>query len=83
MTGPGGPLVPSAGPPPPGSLPAPPPSGSAPAPPPPSGCASTPTRCPARTRLYRNGALALEGFPVEDISDYLAEAGTVVWLDLC
>jgi magnesium transporter len=40
-------------------------------------------RAPARTRLYRDGALALEGFPVEDISEYLAEAGTVVWLDLC
>jgi magnesium transporter len=38
---------------------------------------------PARTRLYRGGVLALEGFPVEDISEYLAEAGTVVWLDLC
>jgi hypothetical protein len=38
---------------------------------------------PARTRLYRDGVLALEGFPVEDISEYLAEAGTVVWLDLC
>lgn len=25
----------------------------------------------------------MEGFPVEDISDYLAEAGTVAWLDLC
>ena len=24
----------------------------------------TPTKCQARTRLYRNGRLALEGFPV-------------------
>src|SRR6266536_2483692 len=37
----------------------------------------------ARTRVYRNGVLEAEGFPVADISDRLAEAGTVVWLDLC
>lgn len=37
----------------------------------------------ARTRLYRNGTLTLEDFPVEDISDYLAEPDSVVWLDLC
>ena len=44
--------------------------------------ATTPTRCQARTRLYRDGKLELEGFPVADISDYLAEGSTVVWLDL-
>ena len=38
---------------------------------------------PARTRLYRGGVLALDGFPVEDISGHLAAPGTVVWLDLC
>ncbi len=44
---------------------------------------STPTKCQARTRVYRDGKLAAEGFPVADISDYLAEdAATVVWLDL-
>jgi magnesium transporter len=37
----------------------------------------------ARTRVYRNGVLEAEGFPVADISDRLAEPGTVVWLDLC
>ncbi|WP_042373381.1 magnesium transporter CorA family protein [Streptacidiphilus neutrinimicus] len=37
----------------------------------------------ARTRLYRDGKLVLEGFPLPEISDHLAEAGTVVWLDLC
>lgn len=37
----------------------------------------------ARTRVWRNGVLEAEGFPVADISDRLAEAGTVVWLDLC
>jgi magnesium transporter len=43
---------------------------------------ATPTRCQARTRLYRSGSLALEGFPVADISDYLADKDAVVWLDL-
>ncbi|MEU6894952.1 magnesium transporter CorA family protein [Streptomyces sp. NPDC046557] len=37
----------------------------------------------ARTRLYRNGALVLENFPVEDISKYVGESDSVVWLDLC
>jgi magnesium transporter len=41
----------------------------------------TPTNCQARTRLYRNGRLEREGFPVAQISDYLAD-GAVVWLDL-
>ena len=45
-------------------------------------CTSTPTRCPARTRLYRNGVLAEQGFPVEDISEYLQDESVVVWLDL-
>ena len=45
-------------------------------------CSSTPTKCAARTRLYREGAVASEGFPVAQISDYLGEAGTMVWLDL-
>jgi magnesium transporter len=33
----------------------------------------TPTKCQARTRLYRNGQLELEGFPVADISDYVTD----------
>ena len=37
----------------------------------------------ARTRLYRRGELAGENFPVEQISEYLAEPDTVVWVDLC
>jgi magnesium transporter len=45
-------------------------------------CAETPTRCRARTRLYRNGELVAEGFPVRQISDHIAEEGVVVWLDL-
>jgi magnesium transporter len=43
---------------------------------------NTPTRCQSRTRLYRNGTLALEGFPVQDISEKLKEPDTVVWHDL-
>jgi magnesium transporter len=43
---------------------------------------TTPTKCQARTRLYRNGALELQGFPVAEISDKLAEPDTIVWLDL-
>jgi magnesium transporter len=45
-------------------------------------CESTPTKCQARTRLYRNGKLELEGFPVGEISDRLEDDSTVVWLDL-
>ena len=29
-------------------------------------CQISPTRCQARTRLYRDGKLELEGFPVAD-----------------
>ena len=45
-------------------------------------CEVTPTRCQARTRLYRDGRLELEGFPVAEISDHLADEGVTVWLDL-
>lgn len=34
------------------------------------------------SRLYRKGVLEAEDFPAARISDYLAEPGTVVWLDL-
>ena len=34
---------------------------------------ATPTSCQARTRLYRGGKLEREGFPVADISDWLAD----------
>ncbi len=40
------------------------------------------TRCAARTRLYREGKLELEGFPVADISDYIDGDDVTVWLDL-
>jgi magnesium transporter len=42
----------------------------------------SPTRCQARTRLYRDGRLELEGFPVADISDHLADDSVTIWLDL-
>ena len=45
-------------------------------------CDVTPTRCQARTRLYRDGRLELEGFPVAEISDHLADEVVTVWLDL-
>lgn len=35
-----------------------------------------------RNRLYRKGVLVAEDFPTEQISDCLAEADSVVWLDL-
>jgi magnesium transporter len=34
------------------------------------------------TRTYRKGVLAAEGFPVADVSEYLSEPDTVVWVDL-
>src|SRR5215475_14133267 len=35
------------------------------------------------TRLYRNGTLETQGFPVADVSEYLKEPDAVVWFDLC
>jgi magnesium transporter len=43
----------------------------------------TPTDQVARTRLYRGGRLEKVDFPVEDLSDFLAEPDTVLWVDLC
>jgi magnesium transporter len=45
-------------------------------------CEATPTKCQARTRLYRDGQLELEGFPVADISDYMDDRSVTIWLDL-
>jgi magnesium transporter len=42
----------------------------------------SPTGCQARTRLYRDGILELEGFPVAEISDHLADEAVTIWLDL-
>jgi magnesium transporter len=41
-----------------------------------------PTRSQVRTRLYRDGRLELDGFPVADISEYLADESVTIWLDL-
>ncbi|KUO12984.1 magnesium transporter CorA family protein [Streptomyces sp. DSM 15324] len=35
-----------------------------------------------RTRLYHDGTLVLEGFPVSDVSAHLADPASVLWLDL-
>jgi magnesium transporter len=35
------------------------------------------------TRAYRGGVLSGEGFPLADVSDYLDESDTIVWVDLC
>ncbi len=45
-------------------------------------CAVTPTKCQARTRVYQDGKLHAEGFPVDDISEYLKEETATIWLDL-
>ncbi len=44
---------------------------------------STGTADKVRTRLWREGRLELEDFPLEEISDHLQEEGALVWLDLC
>jgi magnesium transporter len=36
----------------------------------------------ARTRVYRDGVLEAEDFPAGEISEYLADPATTVWLDL-
>lgn len=36
-----------------------------------------------RTRLYRNGVLEIEGFPIADVSDYIEDPAVTVWFDLC
>ena len=37
----------------------------------------------AQTRVYRDGVLEAEGFPVADVSDFLEQPDTVVWVDFC
>jgi magnesium transporter len=36
-----------------------------------------------RTRCYRNGVLTDEDFPLEHVSEHLAEPTSIVWIDLC
>ncbi len=45
-------------------------------------CKVSPTKCQARTRLYRHGVLELEGFPVAEISDHRDDEAVTIWLDL-
>ena len=33
--------------------------------------------------MYRNGVVESENFPIADVSDFLAEPDTIVWVDLC
>jgi magnesium transporter len=35
------------------------------------------------TRVYRQGTLAAEGFPLAEVSDHLDQPDTIVWVDLC
>jgi magnesium transporter len=35
------------------------------------------------TRVYRKGVLEAEGFPIADVSEYLEQDDTMVWIDLC
>lgn len=35
------------------------------------------------TRVYRDGVLVEEGFPVAEVSDHAHDPGVVVWVDLC
>ena len=45
-------------------------------------CAPRPGSGQARTRLYHDGVLKAEGFPVTDIAAHLRHEGATVWLDL-
>ena len=36
-----------------------------------------------RARAYRKGEVEAENFPLAEVSDYLAQPDTVVWVDLC
>ena len=51
-----------------------------------TGCVTSRTssnRDGVRTRLWRDGRLEVEDFPLAEISDHLQEEGALVWLDLC
>ena len=39
------------------------------------------THC--RTRLWVDGELKTEDFPLQDVSDHLSEDGALVWVDMC
>lgn len=37
----------------------------------------------ARTRAYQGGVMLAENFPLADVSDYLEQEGTLIWVDFC
>ena len=37
----------------------------------------------ARTRVWRDGRVVAENIPVAEVSDWLEQRGTLVWLDMC
>jgi len=41
------------------------------------------TSAAVRTRLWSDGVLKAENFPLADVSRHLAEQGALVWVDLC
>src|SRR5688500_52364 len=34
------------------------------------------------TRAYRDGVITAESFPIADVSDYLEDPDTIVWVDI-
>jgi len=36
-----------------------------------------------RTRCYRDGAVVAEGFPIAEVSDFLADPANTLWFDVC
>jgi magnesium transporter len=44
---------------------------------------SAPSNDGVRTRLWFNGELKAENFPLGDVSDHLNEDGALLWVDLC
>ncbi|MEI7519045.1 MAG: magnesium transporter CorA family protein [Mycobacteriaceae bacterium] len=44
---------------------------------------SHPRSSAVRTRLWSNGVLQAENFPLADVSRHVAEPGALVWVDLC
>jgi magnesium transporter len=44
---------------------------------------SVPDPPPVRTRLWRNGVLEKENFPLADVSDYICQPDCLVWADVC
>jgi magnesium transporter len=41
------------------------------------------TSAPVRTRLWSDGVLKAENFPLTDVAGHLREQGALVWVDLC